>query len=338
VIDDGSDGQYAKGAGTIFLIDGTGGESLSSVSASSAEAPYFARLNGSTYGFTSYSVTRDRIDSRFVNSSGSFTDAFSISGGSSPPPPPPPTDTTPPTAPMNLIATTTTPDRVDLSWTAATDDVEVAGYRVFRNATQIATTTSTSYADTTVSSNTTYTYEVRAYDAAGNVSQPSNTATVTTAIVLTFAPTADAYVAGDAASTNFGSATRLEVDSSPLRNTLMTFSPSGIAGRRILSCKLRLYNVDSSGKGGDFYRVADTSWQEGAVTWNTAPAADPSPFASLGKVTAGSWYEVNLLPIVAGDGTVSLKITSSSRNGAAYDSREGSAAFRPQLIITVAPS
>ena len=69
-----------------------------------------------------------------------------------------------------------------ISWTAATDDVGVAGYYVYRWTdapagagytpvpARVATvTTGTSYADTGLTNGTTYHYYVRAYDAATNV-------------------------------------------------------------------------------------------------------------------------------------------------------------------------
>ena len=89
----------------------------------------------------------------------------------------------PPTAPSNLTAVASGPTRVNLNWTASTDNVGVAGYQVVRNGSQIATSIITSYSDTTVAAGTTYNYIVRAYDAAGNVSPDSNTASVTTPTV-----------------------------------------------------------------------------------------------------------------------------------------------------------
>jgi hypothetical protein len=62
---------------------------------------------------------------------------------------------------------------------------------------------------------------------------------------------------------------------------LLRFSASGIGSSTVAGAKLRLYNIDGSPKGGDVHRVADTSWGETTVTPNTAPAADPSPLASL---------------------------------------------------------
>jgi cellulose 1,4-beta-cellobiosidase len=88
-------------------------------------------------------------------------------------------DCTPPTAPT-LTSTGATANSITLSWSGSTDNVGVAGYRVFRGSTQIATVTGTSYTDTGLASATQYSYVVEAYDAAGNVSPASNTVTVTT--------------------------------------------------------------------------------------------------------------------------------------------------------------
>ncbi|MFG2379115.1 discoidin domain-containing protein [Streptomyces sp. NPDC048504] len=93
-------------------------------------------------------------------------------------------DTTPPAAPGGLTATGHTSDSVSLSWNTATDNVGVSGYRVLRvsgsTSTQVGTTGSTSFTVTGLGASTAYTFDVVAYDAAGNVSQPSNQVTVTT--------------------------------------------------------------------------------------------------------------------------------------------------------------
>lgn len=89
-------------------------------------------------------------------------------------------DTTPPSAPANLAATTPTPNKVDLTWTASSDDIGVAGYQVWRGGSQVGTVTTTSFSDLSAAANTTYTYTVRAYDAVGNVSGDSNAVLVMT--------------------------------------------------------------------------------------------------------------------------------------------------------------
>jgi cellulose 1,4-beta-cellobiosidase len=91
-------------------------------------------------------------------------------------------DTTAPTAPTGLKATAKSANSVSLAWTAATDDVGVTGYDVYRGTTKVnaSPVTATAFTDTGLSAATAYTYTVRARDAAGNVSPASAALSVTT--------------------------------------------------------------------------------------------------------------------------------------------------------------
>jgi chitodextrinase len=89
-------------------------------------------------------------------------------------------DTTPPSVPSGLTATPTSLSSISLNWTASTDDVGVAGYKIFRNGTQISTSIAISFDDTGLTSSTTYSYTVSAYDAAGNNSPQSTPSSATT--------------------------------------------------------------------------------------------------------------------------------------------------------------
>ncbi|MFG2042493.1 DUF4832 domain-containing protein [Dactylosporangium sp. NPDC048998] len=88
-------------------------------------------------------------------------------------------DTTPPSTPT-LSSTGVTGTTVSLSWTAATDNVGVVGYEVFRGATLAGSPTGTTFTDTGLSPGTAYSYTVKAVDAAGNRSAASNVVTVST--------------------------------------------------------------------------------------------------------------------------------------------------------------
>ncbi|MDJ0338571.1 hypothetical protein [Cryobacterium sp. PH31-O1] len=93
-------------------------------------------------------------------------------------------DSTPPTAPTNLNDTSTTDASATLSWTAATDNVGVASYRVYRDRALIRSgITGTTFTDTGLNVGTTYTYTVDALDAAGNASVKSSDATAATSSV-----------------------------------------------------------------------------------------------------------------------------------------------------------
>lgn len=95
------------------------------------------------------------------------------------PVPPPAGDTTAPTAPGNLTASLTG-TTANLSWTASTDNVGVTGYRVTRNGTLAGTVIGTAFANSGLAAGT-YSYTVRAVDAAGNLSLASTSASVTVA-------------------------------------------------------------------------------------------------------------------------------------------------------------
>jgi large repetitive protein len=123
-------------------------------------------------------VSDGRLDIDFLHQSEDpLVNAIEIIGiGSGAP------DTTPPSVPTGLVATASSTSQVNLSWNASTDNVGVAGYRVFRNGTAVGTSATTSYSDTGLAANTLYTYRVSAYDGASpaNESAQSTAASVTT--------------------------------------------------------------------------------------------------------------------------------------------------------------
>ena len=80
-----------------------------------------------------------------------------------------------------LSAANTTRTQTTLNWTAATDNVGVTGYNVYRAGVLIASTTGAlTYTNVGLLPSTTYLYTVKAVDAAGNESAASNSVTVTT--------------------------------------------------------------------------------------------------------------------------------------------------------------
>ncbi|HET8966925.1 MAG TPA: fibronectin type III domain-containing protein, partial [Candidatus Acidoferrum sp.] len=149
-------------------------------------------------------------------------------------PDPPSGDTTAPTAPSALSAAASSSTQIGLSWTAATDNVGVTGYRVERcsgancnSFAQVATTSGTTFADSGMSASTSYSYRVRATDAAGNLGGYSNIASATTpASSDTQAPTAPANLQATAAS-------------STQANLIWTASTDnvGVAGYEVERCR-----------------------------------------------------------------------------------------------------
>jgi fibronectin type 3 domain-containing protein len=314
------------------FIVGTGGANHTSFVSTAANSEV---RNADTFGVLQLTLHPTSYDWRFVPEPGkTFTDS-----GSEPCRGPGTVqDTTPPTAPSGLTARAASSTQVDLSWTASTDNVGVTGYRILRDGAQVGTTTgSTSYSDGTASAGRTYQYSVVAVDAAGNVSAASNSASVTTpagggGTTVTTTLVGDATVRSDLPTTNYGSKPTLEVDGSPAKQILLKFTVSGVGTARVSSARLRLYDTDPSPAGGEF-RGAPSTWDEGTVTWNTKPAAG-ALVATLGRVAAGTWYDVDVTPLVTGDGTFTIAVTSSNSDGADYSSKQGPSTQAPQLIVT----
>lgn len=89
-------------------------------------------------------------------------------------------DTVVPSTPASLTASGTTSSSTNLSWTASTDNVGVTGYNVYSGSTLVGTATGTTYTASGLTASTTYSFTVKAKDAAGNLSASSNTVSVTT--------------------------------------------------------------------------------------------------------------------------------------------------------------
>ncbi len=118
----------------------------------------FANASASTTTFT-------------MGSGGDTIVAASYSGGG---------DTMAPSAPSGLNYADRTASTVTLVWRAASDNIGVVGYRVYRGTTDLGTTSDLAFTDGGLSANTTYTYTVKAFDAAGNYSSASSSLNVTT--------------------------------------------------------------------------------------------------------------------------------------------------------------
>lgn len=106
-------------------------------------------------------------------------------------------DTTAPTAPGTLTATVISSSQIDLAWTASTDNIALAGYRVMAGGAAIASlpATATTYSHTGLNANTQYSYTVVAIDTSGNQASATTGALTT---VPPASPTGVSATAGDA--------------------------------------------------------------------------------------------------------------------------------------------
>ncbi len=115
---------------------------------------------------------------------------------------------TPPKTPTNLTATAASMTQINLGWTASTSAIGIANYIVQRcqgagctSFAQIATPAGTSYSDTNLTPDTSYSYRVQAVDTAGNLSSFSSVASAATP-ADTQPPTAPTNLTATAASSS----------------------------------------------------------------------------------------------------------------------------------------
>ncbi|MDO8620440.1 MAG: LamG-like jellyroll fold domain-containing protein, partial [bacterium] len=152
---------------------------------------------------TFYSYTVSANDAAGNNSSQS-----SSASATTQTPPPSTPDTQAPSVPANVISSGSAYNQVSLSWSASTDTGGgvVAGYKIFRNGTQIGTAGVASYTDSTVSPSTSYSYTVSAYDNASpaNNSAQSSAVSVTTSGAPVAGAGEDIYVANISQGANNG--------------------------------------------------------------------------------------------------------------------------------------
>jgi hypothetical protein len=94
-------------------------------------------------------------------------------------------DTQPPTVPLALSAVNILSTTFTLNWAAATDNIGVVGYDVFKAGVLIGTATTTTFNITGLSAATTYSITLKAKDAAGNISAASSPLSVTTQGIAT---------------------------------------------------------------------------------------------------------------------------------------------------------
>ena len=281
---------------------------------------------------TTYSYTVKAIDAAGNLSPASAAKAATTLAQTTP-------DTTPPSVPASLVATATSSSSISLAWAASTDNVAVTGYRVFRGATQVGTPTTTSFVDTGLSPSTSYSYTVRAADAAGNVSAASTAASATTLPVsgttTTLPATDDSYVRdGSNSSNNYGTETSLYVknDSGANRRAYLKFNLAGIS--TVSSATLRVYGSSTAATTLTAYATTD-GWANAAITWSNAPAASQS-VGQVAMTTAAKYYEIDVTAYVqaqaSGDKTASFVLNESAGKYTTFSSSD-SPTNKPQFVI-----
>lgn len=194
-----------------------------------------------------------------------------------------------PSTPTALGYTIVSATSTTLSWTASTDNVAVVAYDVYRSGTTaaIGTTTSTSYTDTGVAAGTTYTYTVKARDAAANVSAPA-TLTVdrtppSTPTLTVTAPTATSTMLTFSATDNIGVTAYDIYRNGAFLTTVM--APTTTYTDSVQSLATYTYTVTARDAAGN-------SSASSAPATITMPL-DPNGWYSVANVSTGLCLDIN---------------------------------------------
>ena len=149
---------------------------------------------------------------------------------------------------------------------------------------------------------------------------------------------ADTFVDASLPAKNNGLSKVLEVDGSPVKQTLLRVRVSGVGARVVTAASLRMQvstvTNSQSVSGGSIHRISSCAWNEGTVTFNTRPAIDGPALASPGAVLLGQPVEFDVTGAIPGDGVYCFAIDNLSTDGARYNSREA-ATGKPQLVLAV---
>ncbi|WP_374029865.1 C1 family peptidase [Bdellovibrio bacteriovorus] len=181
------DGTTVEKAGSFYF-------DISSLAASDINTQkFYLTLKDSTAGSalttSAFNIVNPSVGNTLLSAPGVpvAVDATSriLVAGTTPAPTPTPTptpvpsvDTTAPSVPQNFSANLRTirggkAARVNLAWSASSDNVGVHKYYIYRNGVKYAETTYLNYTDNNIARGVTYTYQVAAVDAAGNISAKS---------------------------------------------------------------------------------------------------------------------------------------------------------------------
>jgi chitodextrinase len=198
-----------------------------------------------------------------------------------------------PSAPTGLSSTSTTETTMTLSWQPASDNVGVAGYRIFRGGTQVGSTTSTSYNAIGLTCGTSYTFGVEAFDASGNHSPRPATIFATAPCSDAIAPTAPSSVVKTSAT---GTSISLSWAAGSDNVAVAGYSLS-VAGAVIGTTAQTTYTFAGLTCGSTYvlgvetYDAAGNRSQRASLSATTAPCATPAPPPTAGSLyvsTAGS--------------------------------------------------
>jgi chitodextrinase len=315
--------------GITEFVAGGAGHGLQTISRTDSRVAFSDYANPGAFGVLELGLNSSGASFSYINTSGTILDSGVIpcnkSGAGA--------DTQAPSVPTGLTATAVSSTKVNLAWQAATDNVAVAGYTIYRNSAVLTTVSGTTltYSDANASPSTTYSYTVDAFDAAGNHSAQSSPASVTTpssadtqapsvpsGLTATAANATQVNLAWKASTDNVGvtgyTIYRNSAVLTTVSGTTLTYSDATVSPSTTYS-----YTVDAFDAAGNHSAQSSTA---SVTTPASADTQAPSVPTGL-TATATSATQVNLAWQASTD-NVSVTGYTIYRNGAVLTTVSGS--------------
>ncbi len=138
---------------------------------------------------------------------------------------------------------------------------------------------------------------------------------------VSFPAAADSWISSRNPTTNYGKATTLRTDGSPISSAYMRFDLSSLTGT-VTSAILEVHAGSESGRGVSIHSVADNTWDETTIDYNNAPDPSPTVTDSSDGYATGTTLKFDVTSLVTGPGLVSFAITDNNDTARRFDSRE----------------
>jgi len=315
----GTDGQLDPN-GIIQFVAGASGHGVQTITKSDNRVAFYSDANPGALGVLMLALNSSGANFSYVNIAGEVIDSGVIpcdNNGQ---------DTQAPTIPGNVNVNVVNSTTVDINWSASIDNTGVAGYTIYRNGVEIIDVPSgiTSYRDNTLLPETSYEFQVNAFDLAGNHSGLSNPVSISTPPLpetLIFPVFADTYVNSGNPTSNYGRSTSLRMDASPDLHGYLKFNINGLAGNPVYSARLQIFSNSSSSIGFRVRNVINNNWDEYTMTNNNAPDM-LDVINTTGTISSNSWVEVDVTSAITGEGIFSFGLDTLSSSAMSVASRE----------------
>jgi len=311
--------------GVTEFVAGGGGHGIQTFTSTDSRVAYSNDSNPAAFGALLLQLSSTSANFSYHSVNGSILDSGTIpcegANSTASPTPTPTLGSTPTPAPTSTPTFTNTPAATNTPTATSTPTPTIAVTN-----TPLPTNTATPTLAATNTPTLTFTPT--------NTPLATNTPTATSSggQTFTFTPIADAYVDSSQPASNFGTGTTIRVDGSPIVNSYIKFSVSGLSGT-VTKVSLMIFANSSGSLGIKANSVADTSWGETSLTYNTAPSLG-SVLASSAAFTSGTWVTLDVTGYITADGTYSFGITDPSSTAIGLASRESGTNAEKLIIVT----